>query len=96
MLGQKKNILWLFKIHPYSQKKYDELKVVKKIFNKFKSTNILMVPSKTSNEKLFQLVDLVVSSRGTICLEAATFGVRNLINSNIFYDDGKISVRAKK
>ena len=41
------------------------------------------------------MVDLVVSTRGTICLEAATFGVRNLINSDIYYDDGKISNRAK-
>ena len=54
-----------------------------------------MVPSKTSNQKLFELVDLVVSSRGTICLEAATFGVKNLINSDIYYDYGNISIRAR-
>ena len=92
---EKNNILWLFKIHPYSQKKYKELKIVKNIFYRYRSENILMVPFKSNNEKLFRLVDLVVSSRGTICLEAATFGVRNLINSDIFYDDGKVSIKAK-
>ena len=91
----KKNILWLFKIHPYSEKKYQENKISKNLFNKFKSKNIYLIPKKTSNKKLFQLVDLVVSTRGTICLEAATFGKRNLINSNVYYDDGLISERAK-
>jgi len=91
----KKNILWLFKIHPYSQKKYNEHNIAKDIFNKFKSENILMVPSKTSNQKLFELVDLVVSSRGHICLEAATFGVKNLINCDTFFDYENISMRAK-
>ncbi len=91
----KRKILWLFKIHPYSQKKYGELNIAQDVFDKFKSENILMVPSKTSNQKLFELVDLVVSSRGTICLEAATFGVKNLINSDIFYDYGNISIRVK-
>ena len=91
----KRKILWLFKIHPYSQKKYNEHNIAQDIFDKFKSENILMVPSKTSNQKLFELVDLVVSSRGTICLEAATFGVKNLINSDIYYDYGNISIRAR-
>lgn len=92
---KQKNILWLFKIHPYSQKRYNELKIVKKLYYKYKSPNILLVPFRCNNEKLFKLVDLVVSTRGHICLEAATFGVRNIINSHIFYDDGKISYRAK-
>ncbi len=89
------NILWLFKIHPWSQKRYNELKIVKKLYYKYKSPNIVLVPFRCNNEKLFKLVDLVVSTRGTICLEAATYGVRNLINSDVFYDDGKISIRAK-
>ena len=29
---KQKNILWLFKIHPYSQKRYNELKIVKKLY----------------------------------------------------------------
>lgn len=90
-----KNILWLFKIHPYSEIKYGELEIAKKLFNQFKSENILLVPFKTSNEKLFKSVDLVVSTRGSICLEAATFGVRNLINSDIYYDTFNISKRVK-
>ena len=76
-------------------KKYNERSIAQDIFDKFKSENILLVPSKTSNKKLFELVDLVVSSRGTICLEAATFGVKNLINSDIYYDYGNISIRAR-
>ena len=89
-----KKILWLLR-YIHSQKKYNEHNIAQDIFNKFKSENILMVPSKTSNQKLFELVDLVVSSRGTICLEAATFGVKNLINSDIYYDYGNISIRAR-
>ena len=77
-------------------KKNNERNIAQDIFDKFKSENILMVPFKTSNEKLFELVDLVVSSRGTICLEAATFGVKNLINSDIFYDYGNIYNTRKK
>ena len=69
--------------------------MAKKLFNQFKSENIFLVPFKISNEKLFKSVDLVVSTRGSICLEAATFGVRNLINSDIFYDTLSISKRVK-
>ena len=90
-----KHILWLFKIHPYSEIKYGELEIAKKLFNQFKSENIFLVPFKISNEKLFKSVDLVVSTRGSICLEAATFGVRNLINSDIYYDTLNISKRVK-
>ncbi len=90
-----KHILWLFKIHPYSEIKYGELEIAKKLFNQFKSENIFLVPFKISNEKLFKSVDLVVSTRGSICLEAATFGVRNLINSDIYYDILSISKRVK-
>ena len=95
---KKENILWLYKIHPYSHKKYGELKISKDLLKKFKNKNIHLVPEKTSNERLFKIVDLVVSTRGTICLEAATFGIKNLINSNIYYYyyDRNISIKVKK
>lgn len=90
-----KNILWLLKIHPYSKIKYDEEKIAKKLFEKYKSSNIIIAPNNINNIKLFDLSDLVVSSRGTICLEAASHGVDNMINCDIFYDVDNISYRVK-
>lgn len=91
----KKDILWFYKIHPYSKIKYNEETIAEKLFEKYKSPNIFIVPKDINNIDLFYLADLVVSSRGTICLEAAAHGVDNMINCDIFYDVDKISFRAK-
>jgi hypothetical protein len=92
--NQKKN-LWLYKIHPYSEVKYGEFKTSVKIYEKYKQDNIILVPRNVNTSSLFKYVDLVVSSRGTICIEATTFGIKSVITSSIYYDNKKISHRVK-
>ncbi len=82
--NDKKN-LWLFKLHPASNEKYTELKSSREVLKKKLKENILMVPLKYNNELLFKQADLVISTRGTICLEAATFGINNIITTKSFF-----------
>lgn len=92
---EQKQTLWLYKIHPFSQIKYGEYNSSVKSFKKYSQKNILLVPMNIKTKDLFPHIDLVTSSRGTICIEAATFGIKSLITTNIFYDNWKISHRAK-
>lgn len=90
-----KKTLWLYKIHPYSEIKYGEFNTSVDIFNKYKQDNIILVPSNVTTSSIFKYVDLIVSSRGSICIEAATLGIKSLITSSIYYNNSKISYRAK-
>jgi hypothetical protein len=92
--NQKKN-LWLYKIHPYSEVKYGEFNTSVKIYEKYKQDNIILVPRDVSTGSLFKYADLVVSARGTICIEATTFGIKSVITSSIYYDNKKISHRVR-
>ena len=62
------------------------------------SQNILICPLRFSHKLLFKYADLIVSSRGTINIEAACYGVPNLITTGAYYDGYGFSkrVRTKK
>ena len=62
------------------------------------SQNILICPLRFSHKLLFKYADLIVSSRGTINIEAACYGVPNLITTGAYYDGFGFSkrVRTKK
>jgi hypothetical protein len=80
-----KNHLWVFKIHPKSNTKYKEFHSTMKILKDNSSDNILVPPIDYSNKILFKYADLIVSTRGTICLEAATYGINNLMLTESFF-----------
>ena len=93
-----KNNLWLFKLHPASKTKYNELDTSLDVLKKNLSQNILICPLRFSHKLLFKYADLIVSSRGTINIEAACYGVPNLITTGAYYDGYGFSkrVRTKK
>jgi hypothetical protein len=91
----KKNTLWLFKPHPWSEKKYGEYNSTIKQFKNYKQDNIILVPKNVKTSSLFNFIDLTVSSRGTICLESATFGIKSIITSQVYYADLNTSYKAK-
>lgn len=93
-----KNNLWLFKLHPASKTKYNELDTSLEVLKKNLSQNILICPLRFSHKLLFKYADLIISSRGTINIEAACHGVPNLITTGAYYDGFGFSkrVRTKK
>jgi|TARA_B110000259_G_scaffold174462_1_gene208798 hypothetical protein len=92
-----KNHLWVFKIHPKSNTKYKEFHSTMKILKDNSSDNILVPPIDYSNKILFKYADLIVSTRGTICLEAATYGINNIMTTeNFFTGFGFTNVKKNK
>ena len=59
------------------------------------SQNILICPLRFSHKLLFKYADLIVSSRGTINIEAACYGVPNLITTGAYYDGFGFSKRVR-
>jgi hypothetical protein len=90
-----KNNLWLFKLHPASKKKYNELDTSLDVLKKYLSQNILICPLRFSHKLLFKHADLIISSRGTINIEAACYGVPNLITTGAYYDGFGFSNRVR-
>ena len=90
-----KNNLWLFKLHPASKEKYNELDTSLEILKKNLSPNIFICPLRFSNKLLFKYADLIISSRGTINIEAACYGVPNLITTGAYYDGFGFSDRVR-
>jgi hypothetical protein len=89
--------LWIFKLHPKCNEKYNELRSTLKVLSDNYSENILVPPIKFSNKSLFNYVDLVVSTRGTMCAEAATFGINNIMTTeNFFTGFGFTTVKKNK
>ncbi len=80
-----KRHLWVFKLHPMCNNKYSELDSTLKILNNNYSDNIIVPPIKYSTKILFKYTDLIVSTRGTICLEAAAYGISNLMLTESFF-----------
>lgn len=90
-----KNNLWLFKLHPASKTKYNELESSLQVLKKNKAQNILICPLRFNHKLLFKHADLIISSRGTINIEAACYGVPNLITTGAYYDGFGFSKRVK-
>lgn len=82
----KKN-LWIFKLHPASKTKYDELDTSLKVLKSNLRPNIIMSPLRFSNKILFKHVDMIVSTRGTINIEAACHGIANIITADSYFSD---------
>lgn len=90
-----KNNLWLFKLHPASKTKYNELESSLQVLKKNIAQNILICPLRFNHKLLFKHADLIISSRGTINIEAACYGVPNLITTGAYYDGFGFSKRVK-
>ena len=67
--------LWIIKPHPSSYF-FNEDGLVKRYFNQFKKKNIVLCPSNISTSLILKVADKIVTSRGTIGLEAACLGKR--------------------
>ena len=90
-----KNNLWLFKLHPASKTKYNELDTSLEVLKKNLRQNILICPLRFSHKLLFKYANLIISSRGTINIEAACYGVPNLITTGSYYDGFGFSKRVR-
>ena len=66
--------LWIIKPHPM-EKFYRETKINKELFNKYKKHNIKICPKDINTKNILNLVDCVVTGRGTIGIEAACYGL---------------------
>ena len=77
------NILWIVRPHPAS-KRYNEEGIVEGIVKNLNKKNILLSP-KISTAKILELSDVVITSRGTIGLEALCFGKNAIIAGSSVY-----------
>ena len=79
-IKNKKNspILWIFKEHP-SLKSYKEDGIFRETIKKYSSKNIVMFPEEYDLSTLFPHLYTVITARGTMALEFATFGKKPLI-----------------
>lgn len=67
-----KDILFLLRPHP-SSKFWNEQGIVKQIFKKYKSTNIILVDNRFSTNDILNFVDTTITVHGTIGIETAGF-----------------------
>lgn len=67
-----KDILFLLRPHP-SSKFWNEQGIVKQIFHKYKSTNIILVDNRFSTHDILNFVDTTITVHGTIGIETAGF-----------------------
>jgi len=84
--SKKKNILWIVKPHPRS-KYYNENGQAEELINKYKKKNIILLNRKISTLSAIKFSDLVVTGRGSIGLEAASFGTKVIIAGYAVYKD---------
>ena len=84
------NVTWLVKVHPAQFKtdrmSYDEITIVKKLIQKYKSNNIRMISDEISNPKLFSLATHCITCVSTIGLEFACHGKKPIICGDAIYN----------
>lgn len=74
ILYNNKNINIFVKEHP-SAKFYGEKGSIKKILNKYNFKNIYLLPDDFNTLGVFKIMDYVVTCRGSMGMEAASFGI---------------------
>ena len=83
ILRKDKKTFWLIKIHPSSYIFKDEIDLILKKVNKFKSDNISILKKKTDNLYLITSADIIITGRGTVALESAIFGKKQFVQVNL-------------
>ena len=86
--------LWIIKPHPSSYF-FNEDGLVKRYFNQFKKKNIVLCPSNISTSLILKVADKIVTSRGTIGLEAACLGKKAILTGSSPYSHLGISLNPK-
>ena len=85
-----KNIAWIIKPHP-TRHFWKEDYVIKEYLKKNNFSNIYFCPDKISTRDIIKCADTVVTGRGTIGVEAATFGKRSITCGSSLYRNLNIS-----
>ena len=67
-------ILWIVRPHPTSIYEYGEAGIVKKLVDGLKNPLIQLCPNNINTDNILDLIDVVITGRGTIGLEAAIKG----------------------
>ena len=81
--------LWIIKPHPM-EKFYGEVEVNRNLFQKFKKHNIKICPKNINTKNILELVDYVITARGTISIEAACLGVPSMTVGSTPFSGNKI------
>ena len=77
--------MWILRPHPTSIIEYGEEGLVKEMVNELNNPLIKLCPSNINTDNILDLVDGVITGRGTIGLEAAIKGKKNLIIGGASY-----------
>lgn len=85
-----KKIAWIVKPHP-TRHFWNEDFIIKQYLKKYNFSNIYFCPDKISTRDIIKCVDTVVTGRGTIGVEAATFGKRSITCGTSLYRNLDIS-----
>ena len=85
----------IIKPHPLSYF-FNEDGLVKRYFNQFKKKNIVLCPSNISTSLILKVADKIVTSRGTIGLEANCLGKKAILTGSSPYSHLGISLNPKK
>lgn len=72
------NTLWIFKEHPSSHI-FKEVGIFKEYVDRYKFKNLKQFPKEFDLSTLFPYLDTVITGRGTMAIEAATFGIKPII-----------------
>jgi len=91
---EKENVLWLIKPHPRG-KYYNENGQAEELIIKYKKKNIILLNRKISTLSAIQFSDLVITGRGSIGLEAASFGTKVMIAGYAVYQDLGFTIQPK-
>lgn len=80
-----KEINWVVKEHPSSEKIYNEKGVVLEILKKYKFSNILLCPADLNTNCINKVADAVVTCQGTIGIECSCEGIPVVVCGKAFY-----------
>ncbi len=94
IINNDKNNLWIIKPHPSSHH-FNEKGLVEDYLKKITSKNIVLCPSDISTHLILKISDKIVTSRGTIGLEAACIGKKAILTGSSPYSHLGISLNPK-
>ena len=88
-------VLWILRPHPTSIIEYGEEGLVKEMVNELNNPLIKLCPSNINTDNILDLVDGVITGRGTIGLEAAIKGKKTLIAGGASYSGLGLAIESK-
>lgn len=80
------NTLWIIKEHP-SAGDYNEIGIINNLMKIYKFKNLKNFPEEYSLSSFFPHLDTVITGRGTIAMEAASFGIKPIICGETPFSD---------